>query len=103
MTPENQREAARELGDLKENAEYHMAKDDQKVLLARQAELQADLMRAQATDFTDAPQDTAGIGSIVDLKDLGSGETFKYTIFSVLFHTPKLTKYNDWHYKYAAS
>ena len=47
-------EKARELGDLKENAEYHMAKDDQKVLLARQAELQGDLMRAKATDFTEA-------------------------------------------------
>ena len=33
-------EAAREHGDLRENAEYHMAKDEQKVLLARQSELQ---------------------------------------------------------------
>ena len=66
-----------------------MAMDDQKVLLARQAELQADLMRAQATDFTDAPQDTAGIGSIVDLKDLGSGETFKYTILGAWDSDPE--------------
>jgi transcription elongation GreA/GreB family factor len=73
-------EKARELGDLKENAEYHMAKDDQKVLLARQAELQSDLMRAKATDFTDATTESVGIGSIVDLKDLGSGELIKYTI-----------------------
>ena len=73
-------EKARELGDLKENAEYHMAKDDQKVLLARQAELQSDLMRAKATDFTDAPAESVGIGSIVDLKDLGSGQKIKYTI-----------------------
>ncbi|NDH16276.1 MAG: transcription elongation factor GreAB [Opitutae bacterium] len=73
-------EAARELGDLKENAEYHMAKDDQKVLLARQAELQADLMRAKATDFTEAPSDSVGIGTIVDLKDSNSGDKMKYTI-----------------------
>ena len=39
-------EAARELGDLRENAEYReMAKDEQKVLLVRQSELQTDLMR----------------------------------------------------------
>jgi hypothetical protein len=44
-------EAAREHGDLRENAEYHMAKDEQKVLLARQSELQTDLMRAKPTDF----------------------------------------------------
>jgi transcription elongation GreA/GreB family factor len=73
-------EKARELGDLKENAEYHMAKDDQKVLLARQAELQSDLMRAKATDFTDAPNESVGIGSIVNLKDLGSGQKIEYTI-----------------------
>jgi transcription elongation GreA/GreB family factor len=64
---------------LKENAEYHMAKDDQKVLLARQAEFQADLMRAKATDFTEAPSDSVGIGTIVDLKDSVSGNKIKYT------------------------
>ena len=54
-------EAARELGDLRENAEYQMAKDEQKVLLARQAELQGELMRAKPTDFTEAPVDNVGI------------------------------------------
>ncbi|MDG1132027.1 MAG: GreA/GreB family elongation factor [Opitutales bacterium] len=73
-------EKAREHGDLKENAEYHMAKDDQKILLARQAELQSELMRAKATDFTEAPIDSIGIGSIVKLKDTGSGEQICYTI-----------------------
>ena len=65
-------EAARELGDLRENAEYQMAKDEQKVLLARQAELQSDLMRAKPTDFTDAPSDSVGIGSVVNLSDAKS-------------------------------
>tara|TARA_B100002019_G_scaffold292304_1_gene314987 strand:+ start:988 stop:2871 length:1884 start_codon:yes stop_codon:yes gene_type:complete len=82
-------EKARELGDLKENAEYHMAKDDQKVLLARQAELQADLMRAKATDFTEASTDTIGIGSIVELRDLGTGEKIKYTILGAWDSDPE--------------
>ena len=73
-------EAARELGDLRENAEYQMAKDEQKILLALQAELQKDLMRAKPTDFSDAPLDSIGIGSIVILKDGISGEIQKYTI-----------------------
>jgi len=73
-------EAARELGDLRENAEYQMAKDEQKILLARQAELQQDLMRAKPTDFKDAPSDVVGIGSIVSLKDANSGESQKYVI-----------------------
>ncbi len=73
-------EAARELGDLRENAEYQMAKDEQKVLLARQAELQTDLMRAKPTDFSDAPSDSVGIGTLVNLSDANSGETQKYVI-----------------------
>jgi transcription elongation GreA/GreB family factor len=72
-------EAARELGDLKENAEYQMAKDDQKVLLARQAELQSDLMRAKPTDFTEVSDDRVGIGSIVKVVEAGS-ETREFTI-----------------------
>ena len=73
-------EAARELGDLRENAEYQMAKDEQKLLLARQSELQTDLMRAKPTDFTDAPSEMVGIGSIVNLSDSHSGENQKYVI-----------------------
>ena len=82
-------EAARELGDLKENAEYQMAKDDQKVLLARQAELQADLMRAKATDFSEAPSDSVGVGTIVDLKDSNTGDKMKYTILGAWDSDPE--------------
>jgi len=82
-------EAARELGDLKENAEYQMAKDDQKVLLARQAELQGELMRAKPTDFQDAPAEMVGIGSIVDLKDQQSGNNIRYTILGAWDSDPE--------------
>ena len=73
-------ETAREHGDLRENAEYHMAKDEQKFLLARQAELQGEIMRAKPTDFTDAPADSIGIGSIVTLTDQDNGDSQKYVI-----------------------
>ena len=73
-------EAAREHGDLRENAEYHMAKDEQKLLLARQAEVQAEIMRAKPTDFSDAPTDSIGIGTIVNLSDQESGKSQKYVI-----------------------
>ncbi len=73
-------ETAREHGDLRENAEYHMAKDEQKLLLARQAELQGEIMRAKPTDFTDAPVDSIGIGSVVTLTDQDNGESQKYVI-----------------------
>jgi transcription elongation GreA/GreB family factor len=73
-------ETAREHGDLRENAEYHMAKDEQKLLLARQAELQSEIMRAKPTDFTDAPEDSIGIGSVVNLTDQANGESQEYVI-----------------------
>ena len=73
-------EAARELGDLRENAEYQSAKDEQKLLLARQSELQGDIMRAKPTDFTDAPSDSVGIGSVVSLIDQANGESQKYVV-----------------------
>jgi transcription elongation GreA/GreB family factor len=73
-------ETAREHGDLRENAEYHMAKDEQKFLLARQAELQGEIMRAKPTDFADAPEDSIGIGSIVNLTDQANGESQEYVI-----------------------
>ena len=73
-------EAARELGDLRENAEYQMAKDEQKLLLARQGELQADLARAQASDFSDAPSDSVAVGTIVNLVNENGGETQTYSI-----------------------
>jgi transcription elongation GreA/GreB family factor len=73
-------EAAREHGDLRENAEYHMAKDEQKVLLARQSELQTEIMRAKPTDFSDAPFDSIGIGSIVELVDQSNSDSQTYTV-----------------------
>ncbi len=73
-------EAPREHGDLRENAEYHMAKDEQKVLLARQSELQTEIMRAKPTDFSDAPVDSIGIGSIVELVDQSNSDSQTYTV-----------------------
>jgi transcription elongation GreA/GreB family factor/transcription elongation factor GreA-like protein len=72
---------AREHGDLRENAEYKMARQEQDTLLARKNQLEVDLSRAQITDFLDAPTDVIGIGSLVTLKQ---GSTGKSVIFSVL-------------------
>lgn len=80
--PENSKAIAeaREHGDLKENSEYKMAKQDQQVLLARRNMLEVDLQRAQITDFKSAPVDTAGIGSVVTLIDEIEGKEVTYTI-----------------------
>ena len=80
--PENKEaiQIAREHGDLKENSEYKMARQDQDILLSRKNELEVDLSRARVTDFTDATRENVGIGSIVELKNGSTGKTQKYSI-----------------------
>ncbi len=80
--PENSKAiaTAREHGDLKENSEYKMAKQDQSVLMAQKSQLEKDLGRARITDFSEAATDMVGVGSIVSLKNLGTGQTPTYKV-----------------------
>jgi len=79
--PENSRAiaAAREHGDLRENSEFKMAKQDQTLLMAQKSQLERDLAHARITDFKDASIDQAGIGNIVELKT-EAGEVQRFTI-----------------------
>lgn len=77
--PENSKAiaVAREHGDLKENSEYKMAKQDQQVLMAQKALLEKDLARARITDFKEATTDLIGVGSIVTVtNDKGVSSTY---------------------------
>jgi transcription elongation factor GreA len=66
--------AARELGDLSENAEYHAAREDQGMLQARIDVLKDKLSRAYFMDRNNIPADTAGFGARVRVKDLSLDE-----------------------------
>jgi len=76
--PENKEAiaAARELGDLKENSEYKMARQDQDTLMAMKAQMETELRKAKGTDFSDCPTDQVGIGSIVELKTSAGATTY---------------------------
>jgi len=63
---------AREWGDLKENAEYHDAKNSQAHLETRIATLREKLLRADVQDST-PPSDVVALGSRVKVKDEASG------------------------------
>lgn len=72
---------AREWGDLKENSEYHDAKNDQahletKILRIREQLLNADVREVQTST------DTVGFGSKVDVEDAKSGKELTYTLVS---------------------
>jgi transcription elongation GreA/GreB family factor len=71
---------ARSYGDLTENFEYKAAKDMQKLLLRRRAELEMLLARAQGTDFADAKTDTVGIGTSVTVTNMTTGQQHTHHI-----------------------
>ena len=79
---------ARAHGDLKENSEYKMARQEQDVLLARRNELEVMLGKARVTDFTDAPGDIIGIGSVVEVRSRSTEETSTFSILGALDGDP---------------
>lgn len=61
---------AREEGDLKENAEYHAARETQGYTQAKINQLKTKLSHCHIVEKTDGPKDTVGFGSTVKVKDL---------------------------------
>ena len=73
-------EEALEHGDLKENAEYHAAKEMQKNIDNRLAELAEVLGNAQIVDPSELEHAKVSFGSTVVMTDLGTDEEVTYTI-----------------------
>jgi transcription elongation GreA/GreB family factor len=80
--PANSKEIAiaRSYGDLSENHEYKAAKEMQKLLMRRKAELETQLVRARGTDFSNARTDIVSIGTVVTATDLESNQSEQLTI-----------------------
>lgn len=80
--PENVKEIsiARSYGDLRENFEFKAAKEMQRVLNRRRAEMERDLTLARGTDFANADTSQASIGTIVTLREVAGGKTDVYKI-----------------------
>ncbi|MFZ4819823.1 MAG: GreA/GreB family elongation factor, partial [Limisphaerales bacterium] len=71
---------ARSYGDLRENHEYKSAKEQQKVLQRRKAELEQQMGRARGTDFSSPRTDVVGPGVVVTITDIGSGKREIYEL-----------------------
>lgn len=67
-------------GDLRENAEYKMAKQEQALILSKKDLLEKELGRAQISDFKNSPIDQVGVGSIVGLRIESTKQSVTYTI-----------------------
>ena len=73
-------EEALEHGDLKENAEYHAAKEMQKNIDNRLAELQVIIGNSQIVDPSELAHAKISFGSTVVMTDMDSDEVVSYTI-----------------------
>lgn len=71
---------AREHGDLRENAEYHAAKEKQGQIEARIAHLEGMLSRAEVIDASQLNGAKVKFGAYVVLEDVESGEMKRYRI-----------------------
>ncbi len=72
---------ARDHGDLKENAEYHAAREEQSFTEGRIAELESALSNAQIIDITRITQnDRVVFGCTVDLLDMATDAEVSYQI-----------------------
>ncbi|MGM1045606.1 transcription elongation factor GreA [Paenibacillus uliginis N3/975] len=67
-------------GDLKENSEYHSAKDDQSFMETRIIVLEKMLTKAKVIDADNLNLDKVSVGSVVVLNDIEFSEKIKYRI-----------------------
>lgn len=73
---------AREYGDLKENAEYHAARERQSFVKARIAQLTDQLNKLNDLNMTDIAEDKVGYGSTVTVLDMELEDEIVFTFVS---------------------
>jgi len=71
---------ARAEGDLRENAEYHGARESQGMLQAKINQLKSKLAGAEIVDPATMPKDQVVFGATVKVKDLEFGDTEEFTL-----------------------
>jgi transcription elongation GreA/GreB family factor len=80
---------ARSYGDLRENHEYKAAKEMQKILLRRKAELEVMLLRARGTDFANPRTDVVSLGTRIRVRDLEQPHDETFAILGAWDYDPE--------------
>ncbi len=84
---------AREHGDLKENAEYHAAKEQQGLIESRIRDIESKLANSQIIDVLDIePTGKIIFGTTVEIKDLNDSNSTSYKIVGEDEADAKLSK-----------
>jgi len=88
--PENVKEiqVARSYGDLRENFEYKAAKEMQRVLSRRRAEMERELSNARGTDFANPDTAQVSIGTVVTIRHANGTES-TYTLLGAWDSEPE--------------
>ncbi len=68
------------MGDLSENAEYHMAKQRQEFVRARLGQLKKRVSDLSMINMNNIPRDRAALGSTVVIYDSTKGEEIEYKL-----------------------
>jgi transcription elongation factor GreA len=87
--------AAKDFGDLSENAEYEDAKNEQAFVEGRILQLETTLRNAKVVDGSEGSSDEVGVGCTVTLKDLQNGERLSYMIVGTAESDPDRDKISN--------
>ena len=87
--------AAREFGEIAENAEYDDAKNEQMMLEHRIAQLEERLANARLIDTRRVDTSVVSIGSVVRLRDVDAKETVEYFIVGSAEANPRERKLSN--------
>jgi transcription elongation factor GreA len=71
---------ALQMGDLRENSEYHAALERQQFVKARIGHIQHQLKELAMVDVSALPRDRVALGSVVSLHDAGAGRNVTYEL-----------------------
>jgi len=87
--------AAREFGEIAENAEYDDAKNEQMMLEHRISQLEERLANAQVIDTKKVDTSVVSIGSVVRLRDVDAKQTVEYFIVGSAEANPTESKLSN--------